>query len=888
MSIVPPAAPAAAAATQGAGTLSELIARQAALTPSAIAVSGESERLDYAGLDRRANQLGRYLAELGVGPESLVAVNLDRGVDLVVALLGVWRAGAAYLPLDPTHPAERRRRLLAGSGAAVLLTRDALRDEATPCRVVCLDTDRARIAACPDTPAVPSPDPDSLAYAIYTSGSTGRPKGVLITHRGIGNRVTWTVREPRPGPRRPGAAEDLAQFRRGGLGVLRPAGQRRHRGARPARAPNRDPAALVAAVAGTRITVLQGVPSVLRLLVDQPGWADCTRLRLVFSAGEPLHADLCQRLTVTPDVRVWNTYGPTECAIDVTAHPVDPAQPAGPVPIGRPIANIRVLVLDAGRRAGAGRRGGRALHRRGRRGPRLPGPAGPHRRPVRAGRVRPARRAPLPHRRPGPVARRTEPGVPRPARPPGQGQRGTDRAGRGRGGARRPPGRPRRRWWSAHTDPAVASSSPRTSPVARSLDPAALRAFCVGRLPEALVPGRVPAGGRVPAHHQRQDRPVGPAGDRPSRPRRRSGPPRTAAEQTVAAIWQDLLGVDEVGVDDDFFQLGGSSLVTLALDEPAQRGGRRGDAARPAHPRHRGRAGPAGGGGHPGGSDRCCPWDATGRAGAALRRPAPALDARPARPAQQGVGRPRHLRLPAAIHPDHVRAALHALEARHEPLRTRYLVVDGVARQQVVPPGAVDLEVRDVSHGGLAELITDQLGRGFDLHTGPLWRAGLAVAAGRDHLLVLAVHHIASDAGSADVLERDLRELCDAAVQGRPADLANLRVQYADYAVWQQRHLTDDVVGRELAYWRETLAGHAPAGVAPRPSASGPAGRAGQVLGFTVAAEVAGRLTSSAGAARPSPFMTLLTGFATLLAALHRAVGPRRSAPPPPGTGPPS
>ncbi|MET8234750.1 amino acid adenylation domain-containing protein [Micromonospora sp. NPDC005298] len=861
MSIVPPAAPVAAAVTHGSGTLSELIARQATLTPTAIAVSGDTEGLDYAGLDRRANQLGRYLAELGVGPESLVAVNLDRGVDLVVALLGVWRAGAAYLPLDPTHPAERRRRLLADSGAGVLLTRDALRDEATPGQVVCLDADRARIAACPATAAVPSPDPDSVAYAIYTSGSTGQPKGVLITHRGIGNRVTWTIREHGLGPgdrvlQKTSVSFDAAGWEffaplaSGGTVVLAPDGA------------HRDPAALVAAVVRHRITVLQGVPSVFGRLVDQPGWADCTSLRLVFSAGEPLHADLCRRLAVTPDVRVWNTYGPTECAIDVTAHPVDTAQPTGPVPIGRPLPDVRVQVLDADRRpvpvgvVGELYVGGANLGR-----------GYLHRPDLTAERFVPDEYGP-----PGARLYRTGDQV------RWRGDRSLEFVGRADhqlkvNGVRIEPAEVEA-VLAAHPDVQAAVVVGHTDPAGRrqlaayvagrrSVDPAALRAFCVGRLPEALVPAVFQPVAEFPLTASGKiDRSALPAVDPLDRPAPR--PPRTAAERTVAGIWRDLLDVDHVGVDDDFYQLGGSSLVTLTLESRLRGAGgtvtlrdllthttvaaqaRLVEAATPADV-------PV----LPVGRDRPLPLSAAQHRLWMLDQ----LD-----PGSKEWVVPVHVRLPAATHPDHVRAALHALEARHEPLRTRYLVVDGVARQRVVAPGTVDLEVRDVSHGGLADLLTEQLGRGFDLRTGPLWRAGLAVAAGRDHLLVLAVHHIASDAGTADVLERDLRELCDAAARGRPADLPELPVQYADYAVWQQRHLTDEFVGRELAYWREALAGMPQLELPldrPRPARRD---AQGSMLGFTVAADVAGALTEVGRRCSASPFMTLLTGFATVLA----------------------
>ncbi|MGC5053933.1 amino acid adenylation domain-containing protein [Micromonospora sp. DT48] len=859
MSIVPLAMP--AAITPGTSTLSELVARQAALTPAATAVDGDTGQLDYAELDRRANQLGRYLAGLGVGPETLVAVNLDRGVDLVVALLGIWRAGAAYLPLDPNHPAQRRRWILDDSGAEVLLTLSTLRDEAAPARVVCLDTERSRISAADTTAPVPLPDPESVAYAIYTSGSTGRPKGVLITHRGIANRVTWTIREHGLGPADRVLQKTSVSFDAAGWEFFAPLAS----GGTVVLAPpdaHRDPGALVAAVARHRITVLQGVPTVYGRLVDEPGWADCTSLRLIFSAGEPLHAELCRRLAVTPQVQIWNTYGPTECAIDVTAHLVDPEQLTGPVPIGRPLPDIRLQVLDADRRpvpvgvVGELYVGGANLGR-----------GYLHRPELTADQFVPDEYGP-----PGARLYRTGDQV------RWRSDRNLEFVGRVDhqlkvNGVRIEPaeveavlaGHPdvRASVVVGHTDPAgrrqlAAYVVGRPAPT-----PAQLRAFCVGRLPEALVPV---------VFQPLADLPRTPSGkvDRSALPpiepvdRAALRPPTTRAERTVAAVWRDLLGVDEIGVDDDFYQLGGSSLETLALESrlSAAAGGtvalrdlltattvaaqaRLLDAAAPAVPVL------------PVGRERPLPLSAAQQRLWMLDK----LD-----PGSREWVVPIYVRLPATVHPDHVVAALSALEARHEPLRTRYLVVDGVPRQQVVPPAPAAVEVRDVSQGGLAELVSAQLGEGFDLGAGRLWRAALATASGQDHLLVMAVHHIASDAGTALILERDLRELCLATAAGRPAELPQLPVQYADYAVWQHQQLTDQVVERELTYWRDTLAGLPELPLPldrPRPAERD---ARGEMLAFTVPAEVADALTDLARRCAVTPFVALLTGFATLLA----------------------
>ncbi|WP_434740435.1 amino acid adenylation domain-containing protein [Micromonospora sp. SH-82] len=869
MSIVSPAAPAAAASARATATLSELVARQAALTPTATAVQDAvGGTLDYAALDAAANRFGGYLAGFGVGPESLVAVDLDRGIDLVVALLGVWRAGAAYLPLDPTHPADRRRWILTDSGASVLVTGAGRAGGEAPdrCRVIRLDPDgRDRIAALPAVAPVPAPDPDGTAYAVYTSGSTGRPKGVLVTHAGIANRVTWTVREHRIGPGDRVLQKTSLSFDAAGWEFFAPLVG----GATVVLAPDgahRDPAALVAAVATGGITVLQGVPSVLGLLVEEPGWADCGSLRLVFSAGEPLHAELCRRLATTPQVRIWNTYGPTECAIDVTAHPVDPTQTTGPIPIGRPLPDVRVQVLDADRRpvpvgvVGELYLGGVNLGR---------GYLG--RPDLTADRFVPDEYGP-----PGSRLYRTGDQV------RWRADRTLEFVGRVDhqlkvNGVRVEPAEVEAAL-ATHPDVRAAVVVGRTGPDGRTrlvgylatrrlVTAAALRAHLTGRLPEALIPGVFQPVDEFPRTVSGKiDRNALPEVDAADRPALR--PPVTDNELVVAAIWRDLLDVDEVGLDDDFYRLGGSSLVTLRLESRlgAAVGGRVDlrdlltATTLAAQARLLDRAAVTSVGVTPVtpvGRDRPLPLSAAQHRLWMLDR---------LHPAGREWVVPIYLTVPAVTRPEHVRAALRDLVARHEPLRTRYLLVDGVARQTVAPPGEVALTVRDVTDGGLADLVGEQLGTGFDLAVGPLCRAALATATGRDHLLVVAVHHIASDAGTALVLERDLRELCRARAADQAPDLPDLPVQYADYAHWQHRQLTDEVVERELGFWRAELADLPELALPtdrPRPAERDPNGA---MHGFVVPAEVAGVLTELGRRCGATPFTTVLTGFATLLA----------------------
>ena len=329
--------------------LPERFAEQAFRTPHAVAVVDGERAGTYEELDRGSARMARLLGDLGAGPETLVGVSLPRGVDLVVALLAVWRAGAGYVPLDPAQPAARLTSLIRESGAGLVLAGPELE------RAVA-EADARRVDPAAELPSgdgslaggpLVAPDPDGVAYAIFTSGSTGRPKAVAVTHAGIANRVGWTVERHALGAGDrvlqkttigfdAAGWEIFAPLVGGGTVVLAPAGA------------ERDPAALLRAVADHGVTVLQVVPSVLRLLVEEGDWSGCGSLRLLFSAGEALHAELVTRVreSAGDGLEIWNTYGPTECSIDVTAFAADPAVTSGPVPIGRPLPGLKVLVLD--------------------------------------------------------------------------------------------------------------------------------------------------------------------------------------------------------------------------------------------------------------------------------------------------------------------------------------------------------------------------------------------------------------------------------------------------------------------------------------------------------------------------------------------------------------
>ncbi|HEX6862214.1 MAG TPA: amino acid adenylation domain-containing protein, partial [Thermoanaerobaculia bacterium] len=325
-------------------------AEQAARTPEAWAVTGGGRSLTFAGLEAGANRLARRLARRGIGPESLVAVALDRSPDLLVAILGVLKAGAAYLPLDAGQPGERLAFLVADSGAHLLVTSPGF-PSGLPVPaggVLDLERDRDAIAAeSSEDPAVPL-DAGHLAYVLYTSGSTGRPKGTLISHGGLANYLAWAadtypVAEGRGAPVHSPVGFDLTVT---SLFVPLLAG-------RPVELLPEEGGldALAAALAEGGFGLVKLTPSHLEALAPllPAGAAGCSRSLVL--GGEALTGEALRFWRADPGVRIFNEYGPTETVVGCSVYELPPGEPApGRVPIGRPIANTRLYVLDAGLR----------------------------------------------------------------------------------------------------------------------------------------------------------------------------------------------------------------------------------------------------------------------------------------------------------------------------------------------------------------------------------------------------------------------------------------------------------------------------------------------------------------------------------------------------------
>ncbi|MET7643285.1 amino acid adenylation domain-containing protein [Streptomyces sp. NPDC005426] len=835
--------------------LPELVARQIALTPDRPAVAAAGRQLTYAELDARADALAHSLITHGALPGCPVGVLLPRGIDLVVALLAVWRAGAAYLPMDPGHPAARISGLTEQTGLALVVTDHAGRDLVTAAGATPVLTDGLAPVAGFRPAAV---EPGDAAYVMHTSGSTGRPKGVVIDHAGIANRVLWAVEslglnasdrvlQKTPVTFDAAGWEIFAPLAVGGTVVLAPDGA------------ERDPATLLRAVGDAGVTVLQVVPSVLRELLEVDGWDRCDALRALCCAGEPLHAEPVRRLLALapPRTVVWNTYGPTECSIDVTAHRFDPGQLTGPVPIGRAITGMRVLVLDEdGEPADEGElyaggvgvaRGylGRADLTAERFVPDPYGPAGA--RLYRTGdRVRVREDGCLEYL--GRVDRQVK-----------------------INGVRIEPDEIEA---ALEGHPAIGGAAvvPVETPgggkalaayVRAPAVPDGLRDYLVERLPGTHVPSVLIAVDQFPTTSSgKLDRAALPEPPAPSAAAR----PVSAAERTVAEVWRDLFKTDAIDPEDDFYQLGGTSLQFTRLVNRLRKATGRDLAladlltATTIAAQARLIEGP-------GAQDGPVPLPRTGPLPLSFgQRRLWVLDRM--KPRSREWVSALFLRVPEGTGVEQVATALERLVERHEALRTAFVVRDGEPMQLIRPPVPLELTTAAVTHEELPAVLDRELDRGFDLEGGPLARALLAgdPAPGGRQVLVLSVHHIICDGWSSSVLEREFAALLSALRTGGEPGLPALPVQYADFASWQRDLMTPERVEKELLHWRRALEGAAPL----EPRADHPRPRTRDAKGAMVPIELSPQVTTALteiGRTRgATPFMTLLTGFATLLA----------------------
>jgi amino acid adenylation domain-containing protein len=548
-----------------------MFAAQVAASPAAAAVVCAEQQLTYAGLDARANQLAHRLRELGVGPDVPVAVAMERSIDLVVALLGIMKAGGAYVPLDPDHPRERLAAVMAAVDAPVVLTGRGLREllPAHAGQTVCLDADWPAIAAQPETDPACAAGGASLAYVIHTSGSTGQPKGVMIEQRSLANHIAWMKQRFSPGAGDCVLQTAAISFDQSIWQILFPlvAGARV---ALPEPGRPQTPDEIVAAIRRHTVTILRIVPTLLAAIVHGPGLRLCPSLRLVIVAGEVLEPDLADAFALQCRAELVNAFGPTEATFVSALHTVRSAPRRARIPVGRPIGNTRAYVLDRhdepvpvgvqGELCIAGDCVGRGYWRRPDLTARsfVPDPFGadPQARMYRTGdlvRWRADGNLDFLGRLDQQVKIRgvrvelaeiettlaTHPRI----------QRCVVNCWRD----------------AAGEDRLVAHFVARDG---TSVPGAELRDFLRARLPQAMIPANfvgLPALPLTSSGKVDRNALPPPDGGDPAAAATPRVAPRNGDEQVIAAIWAELLGLDEVGVHQDFFDLGGHSLLAMQV-----------------------------------------------------------------------------------------------------------------------------------------------------------------------------------------------------------------------------------------------------------------------------------------------------------------------------------
>jgi amino acid adenylation domain-containing protein len=851
--------------------LPDFFEEQVRRIPDAVAVEFQGQQLSYQELDRRSNQLGRYLQKLGAGPEVRVGICLERGLDLMVSLMAVQKAGAAYVPLDPNYPAERVSYMLGDSQACLLLTQSSLlgRMPAFGGEVVNLDAQSERIGQESHVPPLRRSLPQNLAYVIYTSGSTGKPKGVAICHSSVAAFISWCRQTFSP--------LELS-------GVLASTSICFDVSIFETFVPLSCGGTLI--VVGNvldvelmqnpeRVKVISTVPSAMRELVAMK--AIPSSVMTVNLGGEAVPVGLAPQIYEGTNVeRVLNMYGPTEDTTYSTCAWL-PREADITVPIGRPITNSKVYVLDVEMQqvpvgvtgdiyiSGAGLARGYLTHPEWTAEKFIPNPFSdtPGDRLYRVGDLGKYRV---------------------------DGQLGylgrNDFQVKVRG-HRIELGEIETAFEEIEQiAQAVVMAREKEQGekelvaylvISSEISDSEIREKLRNRLPDYMLPS---------IFVRMESFPLTPNGkiDRRALPaptsslRTNTGgyiAPASPLEELLADIWAQVLGLERIGVDDNFFARGGHSLLAtqvvarmrnaLNIDIPLPRIFETPTIAALAA------------------------WIEQKLQGA-IEKVAPIVPVQredstvlsytqkrlwfisELEPDGTSYNLPAAVRIEGPLDVPALQKGLQEVVRRHQALRTRFTVINGEPRQIIEDDVTVDLPVVSLEQVPASELqrqvasaISEEAHKPFNLRIGPLVRVGLLRLAELEHVLLVTMHHIVADDWSMGILVRELSALYGAFSAGRPSPLTELPLQYPDFSVWQQKAMNGEALGQQLAYWKTQLEGlqilELPTDRARPAAPSGNAARAN----FTLSPELTKQLTDLGRRHNATLYMTLLAAYQTLL-----------------------
>jgi amino acid adenylation domain-containing protein len=855
---------------------------QVAHTPDAVALVFGDEQVSYRELGRRVNQLAHFLRGLGVGPEVLVGIMMERSLEMVVGLMGVLKAGGAYVPLEPSYPKDRLAYITRDARVSVILTQERLLGalQVGTVRVIAVDKEWPTIALCSTENPISLVSGGNLAYVIYTSGSTGRPKGVMIPHRGLANYLSWCTRRYDVEKGRGSPVHSSLSFDLTVTGLFPPlltgktvflVSEAEGIEGLAAALLKRDNYSLV------KIT-----PAHLSALSEQLS-AEKIRGRVgaLVIGGEALHMEnLSFWRKYAPETKLINEYGPTETVVGCCVYEVLPDDPqASAVPIGRPIANTQIYLLNERLRpvpigvAGELHIGGIDLARGYLNSADLtaerfiPNPfsAEPGARLYRTGdSARYLADSTLVYldRLDSQVkirGFRIEPGEIE--------------------AVLRQDGRVRDVLVLAREDKAGEKSLVAYVVAEHSELPEIeqLRRHLKEKLPAYMVPAHfvfldvlpLTTSGKV----DRRALP-GPAPGNPALAGSYASP-ANQMEEILADIWASVLGLERVGRDDDFFDLGGHSLLATKLLYRIQ------EALGVALPLRRIFDGPT--------------VAAAAKTIENLMQTGSAPVLTPIRHLERDRELPlsfaqqrlwileqlapdtynEHsaIRLRGTLNVSALEQSLNEIIRRHEILRTTFVAVDGRPAQTIAASLTLPLPLIDLRHltrtgaeEQVVRLAVEERRRSFDLTQGPLLRVTLLRPGEDEHVVLLSLHHIVFDGWSNAILIQEAATLYEAFSGGLPSPLPDLPVQYADFAVWQRQWLQNEILDAHLAYWKKQLDGAPIALQLPldRPKPQIPTLR-GASLPLRFPAALADDLRVLSRQEGVTLFMTLLTIFKILL-----------------------
>lgn len=802
----------------------QLFEQQVERTPDSIALVYEEEKLRYRELNERANQLARRLRRLGVGVESLVGVLMERSVEMVVSLLAILKAGAAYVPLDPEYPRERRSLMMDDAGVSIILTQDQLSSRVgveDSRQIVRVDREWAEIAFESSENVASGVTSDNLIYVIYTSGSTGIPKGVMLPHRGIVNCLWWLQSTFQLGAQDRVMLKASLSFDASVWELFWPLLV----GARVivARAGgHRDAAYLKQAIIRHGVTTMHSVPSMLSVMLNEKGLSETPSLKRLLCGGEAMPLETLDRFYAQATAELHNFYGPTETSIGSTDWLCKPLDRRTVVPIGSPIANTQVYLLDPNLQpvpvgvAGHLHIGGAGLARGYLKQPALT-----------ADRFIPDPFITEPGARlykTGDLARYLSSGE---IEFLGR----TDQQVKVRG-YRIEPGEVESvlRQHAAVADAIVLTRSVNNRApqlIAYVLANAGakiigieLRRHVKTKLPDYMIPQAFVRLEKIPLmpNGKVDYKALPPPTQDEELSQASYVAPRTPTEEVLSGVFAQVLGVARVGISDSFFELGGHSLLAaqvisrvralFAIELPllslfeAPTVASLGEEIETALREQRGESvAPI----LPVGRDRALPLSFAQQRLWFVDQ---------LEPNSVLYNIPAAIRLTGPLNIPALEQSLSEIIRRHEALRTTFTGVAGQPVQIIHPAEPLRLQVEDLGDLGeetrweeVRRHFTRQAQQSFDLTRGPLMRVRLLRLSEDEHVLLCVMHHIIADGWSMGVLAGEMAALYTAYSAGRVSPLTELSIQYADYAIWQRELLQGKVLDRELIYWKRQLDG---------------------------------------------------------------------------------